>query len=61
VLVIAPRLALQLDRNWGDTLLEIPRGKWRNQFSGEVFHDSQLQLGEVLRRFPIALLVDESL
>jgi len=59
VLVVAPRLVLQLDGEWGDTSLDVPSGKWRNQFSGDIFNGPQLRAADVLRRFPIGLLVRE--
>lgn len=48
------------EADWGDTLLEVPGGKWRNQFSNEIFDGPRLRVAEVLRRFPVGLLVNES-
>jgi (1->4)-alpha-D-glucan 1-alpha-D-glucosylmutase len=59
IAVVVPRLVWQLDRNWGDTTLEIPDGEWRNQFTNETFRGDRLRLGELFRRFPVALLVNE--
>jgi (1->4)-alpha-D-glucan 1-alpha-D-glucosylmutase len=59
VLVMVPRLVLQLGSDWGDTSIELPVAKWRNQFSGELFSGPRLPISDVLRRFPVALLVAE--
>jgi (1->4)-alpha-D-glucan 1-alpha-D-glucosylmutase len=47
---------------WGDTAVQLPEDwravTWRNVFTGEQFTASEgLQLGEILRNFPVALLV----
>jgi (1->4)-alpha-D-glucan 1-alpha-D-glucosylmutase len=59
VLVLVPRLVMQLQGEWGDTSLEIPAGRWRNQFTNEMFDGPQLRAADVLGRFPVALLVKE--
>lgn len=61
ILVIAPRIVWQLNGNWGDTTLDVPQGAWRNQFTDDIFDGRRLALSEVLRRFPVALLVNESI
>ncbi|HEX3683558.1 MAG TPA: malto-oligosyltrehalose synthase [Bryobacteraceae bacterium] len=59
VLVIAPRLVLQLEGEWGDTTVDVPAGKWRNPFAGDIFGGGRLRVGELLRRFPVGLFVRE--
>ncbi len=59
VLVLAPRLVLKLNRDWGDTSVEVPRGNWRNELSGCVFKGGRLRVGGILNRFPVALLVKD--
>lgn len=59
VLTAAPRLAFQLNGDWGDTTLELPRGKWRNQLTGEAWQEGAVRMGELLQRFPVSLLVRE--
>ena len=54
-ITIVPRLVLGL-KNWGDTYLELPRGHWRNEFTGETFSGIE-RLSELLKHFPVALLV----
>ncbi|HTU44151.1 MAG TPA: malto-oligosyltrehalose synthase [Bryobacteraceae bacterium] len=59
VLVIVPRLVLQLEGEWGDTTIQVPAGKWRNQFTGDIYGGGQVRAGELLRPFPAGLLVQE--
>ncbi len=40
--------------------LLLPRGRWRNEFTGETFI-GEIATGEVFAKFPVALLVRESL
>jgi (1->4)-alpha-D-glucan 1-alpha-D-glucosylmutase len=55
LITIVPHLVLGL-KNWGDTFMELPRGHWRNEFTGEKFVSSA-RLSELLNKFPVALLV----
>jgi len=59
VITVAPRLLASLEE-WGATVLEIPEGHWRNQFTGELVEGGKLELAELLRPFPVALLTSES-
>ncbi len=56
VLVLVPRLVLKLNENWGDTLLEIPRGDWRNELTGVVARSGKAPVQQILADFPVALL-----
>jgi (1->4)-alpha-D-glucan 1-alpha-D-glucosylmutase len=53
---IVPRLILGLAGNWGDTWIEIPAGWWRNWLTGETVNGGTVQLADLTRRFPVALL-----
>jgi (1->4)-alpha-D-glucan 1-alpha-D-glucosylmutase len=55
-LTVAPRLVLGLDGDWADTSLDLPPGRWRDEFSGREFFDGQATLPDLLSRFPVALL-----
>lgn len=69
--VLAPRFSagwlddgsLPLGREvWGKTILELPEGchsKWQDAFTGTRFsgHIKQAEIGGILERFPVALLV----
>ncbi len=57
--IVGPRLLLKLDRLWGDTALDLPPGRWRNRLTGDQVPGGPVQVGEILRRFPVALLVRE--
>jgi len=57
ILTIAPRLNLSLAGSWDDTALEIPRGNWRNILTDESVNGGRNPVGDLLRRFPVALLV----
>ena len=55
VVTVVPRLVLGLAGRWGDTVLELPPGRWANAFTGEEASGA-VRLDEALRRFPVALL-----
>ncbi|HWM89600.1 MAG TPA: malto-oligosyltrehalose synthase [Thermoanaerobaculia bacterium] len=56
VVTIVPRLVIGLGKDWGDTLLEIPPGPWRNELTGEEIAGGEVRLAGLFRRFPVALL-----
>jgi (1->4)-alpha-D-glucan 1-alpha-D-glucosylmutase len=55
VLTVAPRLASTV-KNWEDTALELPKGAWLNEFTGELFRDTRIEIAALLHDFPVALL-----
>lgn len=59
VITIAPRLLASLEE-WGSTVLEIPEGNWRNQFTGEYLEGGKLDMATLVEKFPVALLTNES-
>ncbi len=59
VVTVAPRLPLKLGGNWGDTRVELPAGHWRNRLTGDMVNGGDARLGDLLARFPVALLVKE--
>ena len=58
-ITIAPRLLLGLGGDWGDTALDVPDGRWRNELTGDVVSGGSVKLGDLLHRFPVALLAKE--
>jgi (1->4)-alpha-D-glucan 1-alpha-D-glucosylmutase len=54
--VVVPRLLMKLRGDWGDTSLELPAGRWRNELTGEEAGGGEVRLSDLLRRFPVALL-----
>jgi (1->4)-alpha-D-glucan 1-alpha-D-glucosylmutase len=59
VVTIVPRLVAKLGGDWRDTEIEIPHGEWTNHLTGERLRASRIKPGELMRRFPVALLVRE--
>ena len=59
VVAIVPRLVLTRNGTWGDTSIDIPKGKWRDRLSGHVHQGGPLLLENALGSFPVALLVKE--
>ncbi len=57
---VVPRLILGCNGDWKDTRLDIPSGSWRNLLTGEVLTGGDIPIGDLLRRFPVALLEQET-
>ena len=57
VATIAPRWPLRLNNNWVNTMITLPDGVWRNVLTGDVLAGGHVRVRELLRRFPVALLV----
>jgi len=55
VITVVPRWTLK-SNDWGDTLLELPSGLWRNEFTGEDFAGTA-KIDKLFKNFPVALLV----
>ncbi len=53
---VVPRLVLKLAGEWGNTRLELPAGRWRNELTGEDVEGGNRPLAGLLARFPVALL-----
>ncbi|HEX9944490.1 MAG TPA: malto-oligosyltrehalose synthase [Thermoanaerobaculia bacterium] len=56
VAVVVPRLVIRLGGDWGDTVVELPAGRWRNELTGEEVEGGPRPAAELLARFPVALL-----
>jgi (1->4)-alpha-D-glucan 1-alpha-D-glucosylmutase len=56
VITIVPRLVLGLAGNWATTELELPPGRWRDEFTGAEMEGGRRPLAGLLDRFPVALL-----
>jgi (1->4)-alpha-D-glucan 1-alpha-D-glucosylmutase len=59
VIIMAPRLVIGLGGTWGKTCLTLPAGRWRNVFTDERVQGSRRPVGELLQRFPVAVMVRE--
>jgi (1->4)-alpha-D-glucan 1-alpha-D-glucosylmutase len=60
VATVVPRLVLGLGGGWGDTIVELPAGRWRNRLTGERVAGGPVPAAELMARFPVALLELES-
>ncbi len=58
VIVVAPRLFVTLG-GWDGTLLEVPPGRWKNQFTAETIEGGKVEVNSLVNRFPVALLTLE--
>jgi (1->4)-alpha-D-glucan 1-alpha-D-glucosylmutase len=57
VIAIAPRQWVSLRDAWSETNLVLPQGKWKNCLTGEAVAGGEQRISDLLRKFPIALLV----
>ena len=56
-MVVVPRLNLKRGNDWdGETRVELPGGVWNNVLSGEEIRSSPIRIGELLEKFPVALM-----
>ncbi len=60
VAAVVPRLVLKLGGDWGDTVLDLPEGRWRNELTGEEVAGGRVGVGGLLGRFPVALLARQN-
>ena len=56
VLIIAPRLFVNLRDGWHHTVIDLPEGRWRQEFDGRIFDSGPCRLQDVLQTFPVGLL-----
>jgi (1->4)-alpha-D-glucan 1-alpha-D-glucosylmutase len=56
-IAVAPRLPIRLGDRWEGTTLVVPEGPWGNVLTGERFQGGKIGIAELLRRFPVALLL----
>ncbi len=59
VVTVVPRLTVTLDGSWQDTSVQLPEGTWTNRMTGEQMAGGATRVEEILRQFPVALLVRE--
>ena len=51
----------RLDNSWKDTIVVLPKGRWRNRLTGAVVGGGVIAMKLLLRDFPVALLVREGM
>jgi len=59
VLTLTPRLPHTVNGDWGGTTVQVPDGSWRNRLTGEIVVGGSVAVNDLLKRFPVALLVRE--
>jgi (1->4)-alpha-D-glucan 1-alpha-D-glucosylmutase len=59
VVTVVPRLTLKLGGAWKDTIVVLPKGKWRNRLTGGIVEGGVITMKLLLKDFPVALLVRE--
>ncbi len=57
VLTLAPRLVAGLADDWADTVLDLPPGQWHDVLIDEQTDSGAVPVAELLRRFPVGLLL----
>jgi (1->4)-alpha-D-glucan 1-alpha-D-glucosylmutase len=57
VAIVAPRWNVKLGGNFGSTTVELPEGTWNQLLTGDKFDGGLLRVQNLLKRFPVALLV----
>jgi (1->4)-alpha-D-glucan 1-alpha-D-glucosylmutase len=58
VLTVVPRWSHAAE-SWGETAIVAPEGRWRNRLTGEEIAGGRVRVGELLEKFPVALLTRE--
>jgi (1->4)-alpha-D-glucan 1-alpha-D-glucosylmutase len=56
VIVVATRLSLSLNNAWGDCVIDLPEGRWRQELTGQTFGGGVCRLDDLLSPFFQALL-----
>ncbi|MGM0489799.1 MAG: malto-oligosyltrehalose synthase [Planctomycetota bacterium] len=57
VISVAPRLVVQLNGDWSDTVLDLPAGRWHNILGSDEMLEGEARARELLAPFPVGLLV----
>ena len=59
VLTVAQRWA-HSNLGWQETSIAVPAGRWKNRFTGKTVEGGEQKVEDLLRAFPVALLVREN-
>jgi (1->4)-alpha-D-glucan 1-alpha-D-glucosylmutase len=59
VATVVPRLIVKLAGAWKDTTVELPEGRWTNRLTRSVVDGGRVQVRNLLKEFPVALLVKD--
>jgi (1->4)-alpha-D-glucan 1-alpha-D-glucosylmutase len=56
LIAVVPRFTMTVAGEWGDTRLPLPRGNWKNHFTGASAQGAASP-DELFDQFPVALLI----
>jgi (1->4)-alpha-D-glucan 1-alpha-D-glucosylmutase len=59
VATVVPRLTALLGGDWAHTPVMLPEGRWSNRLTGAEVHGGMIGIAELLKDFPVALLVKD--
>ena len=59
VATIVSRWNLKLGGGWAGSIVNLPKAHWKNLLTGESVEGGRLRMQDILKRFPVALLVRE--
>jgi len=59
-ITIVPRLPLRLAGKWEETTLELPGGRWCDEYTGASYSGGDVPLAALLGQFPVGLLSREA-
>jgi (1->4)-alpha-D-glucan 1-alpha-D-glucosylmutase len=59
VVTVVPRLVSLLGGAWEQTAVKLPEGRWMNRLTGASLEGGKIAVNDLLRDFPVALLVKE--
>ncbi|MGM0786857.1 MAG: malto-oligosyltrehalose synthase [Thermodesulfobacteriota bacterium] len=57
--VLVPRMVMSFAGPWGDTRINLYKGRWKNLLTKETFTGPEFPLKQILNKFPVALLFGE--
>jgi (1->4)-alpha-D-glucan 1-alpha-D-glucosylmutase len=58
VVTVVPRWSHE-SKTWGETAVDVPEGRWKNRLTCAVVEGGRVLVGELLKDFPVALLIRE--
>ncbi|HMH16121.1 MAG TPA: malto-oligosyltrehalose synthase [Edaphobacter sp.] len=59
VATVVPRLTMKMAGAWRRTIVTLPEGRWRNRLTNGMVNGGKVAVEDLLREFPVALLVRE--
>jgi (1->4)-alpha-D-glucan 1-alpha-D-glucosylmutase len=59
VATVVPRLTMKMAGAWRRTMVILPKGRWCNRLTNDAVDGGRVAVEELLKKFPVALLVRE--